>query len=149
MGWTDQMAVPGGSMTSTADEIRADYLARYGTPRSEPVEAGRVLDYLLALNEPLQPEAMMPVPALFLLTLGRTRRPQPARGAAVNAGDDYEFLAPVFVEDVITITRRVLAIEEKQGKQGQMYLTRAEAIYTNQHGRVVARALLNTLRWGW
>jgi hypothetical protein len=136
-------------MTSAAEEIQADYLARYGTPRVEFVEAGRVRDYLLAMDEPAELISDAPVPALFLLTLGRTRRPQPSRGAAVNAGDDYEFLAPVFVGDQITIVRQVLGVDEKTGKQGKMYLTRAEATYRNQHDQLVARALLNILRWGW
>lgn len=136
-------------MPAPTEEIRADYVARYGTPRTELVEAGRVRDYLLALNEPadLHPDA--PVPALFVLTLGRTRRPQPARGSVVNAGDDYEFFAPVLIGDRITIERRVLEVTEKQGKQGTMYLTRAEATYVNQNGTLVARAQLSLLRWGW
>ena len=67
----------------------------------------------------------------------------------MNAGDEYEFYAPVHVGDRITVHRRVLGIDEKQGKQGKMYLTRAEATYVNQHGTLVARAKLNTLRWGW
>ena len=136
-------------MSTPIAEIRADYLARYGEPRRETVEAGRVRDYLSALNEPADLAANAPVPALFLLTLGRTRRPQPARGSAVNAGDEYEFLAPVHVGDVITIERHLLGVDEKEGKQGKMFLTRAEATYVNQHGTLVARARLNTLRWGW
>lgn len=134
---------------SIIEAIRHDYETRYGEPRLEPVEAGRVRDYLLAMDEPADLRDGEPVPALFLLTLGRTRRPQPARGTAVNAGDDYEFLAPVYVGDTITVERRVIAIDEKDGKVGRMYLTRAEATYTNQHGALVARARLNTLRWGW
>ena len=67
----------------------------------------------------------------------------------MNAGDDYEFFAPVFIGDAITIARRVLAVTEKQGKQGTMYLTRAEATYVNQNGTLVARAQLSLLRWGW
>jgi hypothetical protein len=129
--------------------IRRDYEERYGRARTETVEAGRVRDYLLAMDEPADISAGQPAPALFMLTLGRTRRPQPTRGAAVNAGDDFEFLAPVYVGDAITIERRVIAVDTKQGKVGRMYLTRAEAAYTNQHGALVARARSNILRWGW
>lgn len=136
-------------MSTTAEEIRKDYEARYGTPRTEPIEAGRVRDFLLAQNEDADLVPDQPVPALFLLTIGRTRRPQPARGTAVNAGDDFEFLTPVFIGDRITISRRVVAVEEKQGKAGLMYLTRAEATYRNQRGEVVAIAKSNILRWGW
>lgn len=89
------------------------------------------------------------VPALFVLTLGRTRRPQPGKGSAVNAGDDYAFFAPVRVGDTITIARTVLGVDEKQGQNGRMFLIRAEASYANQRGERVALAHLNTLRWGW
>jgi hypothetical protein len=74
-----------------ADEIRGEYESRYGGPRHEAVELGRVKDYLLAMDEPADVGPGDVVPALFVLTLGRTRRPQPSKGSAVNAGDDYEF----------------------------------------------------------
>lgn len=129
-------------------EIRSTFEARYGTPRSELVEAGRVRDYLLAMNEPAERAPGDPVPPLFLLTLGRTRRPQPTRGSAVKAGDDYAFFAPVFVGDVITVSRQILSIEQKQGKVGPMYLTTDEIRFVNQHGVQVARAINRGLRWG-
>jgi hypothetical protein len=138
-------------MVTTAEiaaEIRSDYEARYSAPRHELVEAGRVRDYLLAMNEPADLESGMPVPSLFLLTLGRTRRPQPSRGSAVNAGDEFEFLAPVFVGDTVTITRQVLSIDEKLGKVGVMFLTTAEYRFMNQKGQLVGKAINKTLRWG-
>lgn len=131
-----------------ADELRQEYEARYATPRHEPVELGRVKDYLLALDEPADIGPGDVVPALFVLTLGRTRRPQPSRGTSVNAGDDYRFFAPLHVGDTVTITRRVVDVEEKQGKQGRMFLLRSEATYTNQHGERVAQAQLSLMRWG-
>ena len=129
-------------------EIRSTFEARYGTPRSELVEAGRVRDYLLAMNEPADLMPGAPVPPLFLLTLGRMRRPQPARGSSVKAGDEYEFLAPVFVGDVITISREILSIEQKQGKAGPMYLTTDEIRFVNQGGVQVAWAINRGFRWG-
>jgi acyl dehydratase len=101
------------------------------------------------MDEPADIAPDRPVPALFLLTMGRTRRPQPAKGSAVNAGDDFEFLAPVMIGDVIAIERRMVEIEDRQGKQGKMYLAHTEATYTNQRGEVVARSKQNILRWGW
>jgi len=138
-------------MTSqeVADEIGREYHARYGEPRHEAVELGRVKDYLLAMDEPADIRAGDVVPALFVLTLGRTRRPQPSKGSLVNAGDDYEFFVPVRVGDSITIARTVLGVDEKQGKNGRMFLLRAEVSYTNQRGERVALARLKTLRWGW
>lgn len=136
----------------TADEviaqIREDYMSRYGEPRHELVELGRVRDYLRALDESADIGPGDVVPALFVMTLGRTRRPQPSKGSAVNAGDDYRFFEPLRVGDTVTIERTVLSVEEKQGRHGRMFLARAEAVYTNQHGQCVARARLDTLRWG-
>ncbi len=97
------------------------------------------------MNEPADRAPGEPVPPLFLLTLGRMRRPQPARGSSVKAGDEYEFLEPVFVGDVITVSRRILGIEQKQGKVGPMYLTTDEIRFVNQHGVLVARAMRQSL----
>lgn len=129
-------------------EIADEYLGRYGAPRSELVEAGRVRDYLMALDETVDVAAGQPVPLLFLLTIGRTRRPMPSSGGTVNAGDEFEFLEPLHVGDTITIERRVLDVEERQGRNGRVFLLRAEATYSNQHGRAVGRALFNILRTG-
>jgi len=130
-------------------ELRARHDSRYGKPDIEVIEAGRVRDFLLSLDEPAQevaPGAV--VPALFLLTLGRTRRPRGLRGSAVNAGDEYEFLAPVHVGDTIRTVRELLGIEIKQGKHGAMYLTRTRSTHTNQRGEPVAVSHQTTLRWG-
>ena len=135
-------------MTSIIDQIRRDYEARFGQPRDELIEAGRVRDFLLAMDEPATFSSDEQVPALFLLTLARTRRPQPAKGTSVNAGDEYEFFAPVYVGDRITVSRRVIGVEEKQGKANLMWLIRVEANYHNQRGEIVARAKSCLLRWG-
>jgi hypothetical protein len=135
--------------TDPIEQIRSDYLARYGTPVAERIEAGRVRDFLLAMDEPANLDTGVPVPPLFLLTLGRIRRPQPSRGSAVNAGDEFEFLGPVRIGDIITSCRRVVSVEAKHGSRGQMYLTKAEATYVNQRGETVAVARQSTLRWGW
>ena len=131
-----------------AAEIRREYEDRYTVPTHEPIEAGRVRDYLLAMDEPADLSADKPVPALFLVTLGRTRRPQPLRGSAVNAGHEYEFLAPVFIGDTVTVSRKVLSVEEKQGKFGPMFLTTAEISFDNQKGQLVGRSIHKVLRWG-
>lgn len=129
-------------------ENRSIFEERYGTPRSELIEAGRVRDYLLAMNEPADIQPGDPVPPLFLLTLSRMRRPQPARGSAVNAGDGYEFFAPVHVGDVIMTSNHIVSIEQKQGKAGPMYLTVFESVFVNQHGVTVAQATHRIMRWG-
>src|SRR3954465_11966017 len=104
-----------GRSQSVIEKARRIFEARYAADRSEIIEAGRVRDFCLAINEPA-PEPGKPVPPLFLLTLGRFRRPTQEKGAgAVNAGDEFIFLKPVFVGDVIASRRELLGIEEKQG----------------------------------
>jgi hypothetical protein len=136
----------------SSDELRAklrrEYEARFPAPRVEAIELGRVRDYLLAMDEPAEIGPGDIVPPLFLLTLGRTRRPQPAKGGAVKAGDAYEFLAPVHVGERITVGCRVADIEEKQGKMGLMFLITTEWSYRNESGATVARATTTSLRWG-
>lgn len=136
------------STEAIRQRLREEYEARYNVTKVEPIELGRVRDYLLAMDEPADLGAGDVVPPLFLLTLGRTRRPQPSKGGAVKAGDDYEFLAPVRVGDTITIDGRVAAVEEKQGKMGQMFLMVTELTYTNQRGEKVGVSRGSSLRWG-
>lgn len=137
-------------MTTDAirEQVRSEYEARFPAPRTERIERGRVRDYLLALDEPADLAADAEVPPLFLLTLGRTRRPQPSKGTAVKAGEDYEFFVPVRIGDTITINYRVLDVQEKQGKVGAMFLLTQEWRYVNQHGETVGVAKTTILRWG-
>ena len=139
-------------MSATPDPVleamREELSARYNVTRTEPIELGRVRDYLLAMDEPADLKHGDEVPPLFLITLGRTRRPQPAKGTAVKAGDDYHFIAPVRVGDTLTLVQRLKDIEVKQGKNGTMYLCIQESTFTNQRGEVVAKQTGSSLRWG-
>jgi hypothetical protein len=130
-------------------EIRELHRQRYGTPSQECIEAGRVRDFLLAMDEPLPAlEPGAEVPALFLLTLGRTRRPQPQRGSAVNGGDSFRLLAPAHVGDTVRVVRELLEVERRSGRQGPLYVSRILATYTNQHDEVIATAERSVLQWG-
>jgi len=135
-------------MTEALRELREQMEARYNVARVEAVELGRVRDYLFALDEPADIGVGDVVPPLFMLTLARTRRPQPSKGTAVKAGDEYEFRAPVRVGDTITVTQRLADIEVKEGKSGPMYLVIAEGEFKNQRGETVCMQRLKTFRWG-
>ena len=135
-------------MTEAPRELREQMEARYNVARVEAVELGRVRDYLLALDEPADLGAGDAVPPLFMLTLARTRRPQPSKGTAVKAGDDYTFHAPVRVGDVITIRQKLADIEVKEGKNGPMYLVIVEGEFKNQRGETVCTQRVKTFRWG-
>jgi hypothetical protein len=138
-----------GNQATAIQGMREEFAARYGIATREMVEAGRVRDYLLAMDEPCDIEPGGIVPPLFLLTFGRTRRPQPSRGGAVNAGDEHEFLAAVRIGDTITTSRSLVNIEAKQGSKGCMYFLHSEITYTNQHGVAVGIRRQTTIRWGW
>ena len=56
------------------------------------------------------------------------------------AGEEWEYLAPVYPGDTITATVRLESLEEKQGSSERFVLQTTETRYTNQHGVVVARA---------
>ena len=56
-------------------------------------------------------------------------------------GEDWEYLAPVYVGDTITSETRLKSLEEKSGGSGPFVLQMTETTYTNQHGEVVARAV--------
>ena len=135
-------------MTEVSPELRAEMSERYNTTRTEPVELGRVRDYLLAMDEPADIDFGEAVPPLFLLTMARTRRLQPTRGTAVKAGDQYQFIAPVHVGDTLTIEQRVTDIEVKKGKNGPMYLIIYEGTFKNQRGETVGKRTVKSFRWG-
>ncbi|MGE0387116.1 MAG: MaoC family dehydratase N-terminal domain-containing protein [Gammaproteobacteria bacterium] len=135
-------------MDEVLERLRAEMHARYDVTRTEPIELGRVRDYLLAMDEPAEVGPGEIVPPLFLLTLGRTRRPQPSAGSAVKAGDEYEFHAPVRVGDTLTVEQRLADIQVKQGRRGTMYLIVSEATFRNQHGEVVGIGRAKSMRWG-
>lgn len=129
-------------------ELRDEMMARYSGTLTEAVELGRVRDYLLAMDEPADIGPGDAVPPLFLLTMARTRRPQPSRGTAVKAGDEYRFLAPVRIGDTLTIEQRLADIEVKEGKNGPMYLVISEGTFRNQRGETVCVRRAKSFRWG-
>ena len=97
------------------------------------------------------------VPPLFLAWALSPNRPLEelredglyrARGKRVSlrvkrmmfAGEEWEYLGPVYPGDSITATVRLESLEEKQGSSERFVLQTTETRYTNQHGVVVARA---------
>ncbi len=97
------------------------------------------------------------VPPIFLAWAPAPNRPleelrddglYKARGKRVTlrvkrvmfGGEEWEYLAPVFVGDTITASTRLESLEQKQGSSGPFVLQTTETRYTNQHGELVARA---------
>lgn len=123
----------------------SDFAVKAVVPTVDPIEAGRVRDYLLALDE--EAPAGAAVPPLFLITLGRVRRPHEGRkGKGVMAGSDYWFHAPLAVGDTISSRSRIVS-GEARGKDVLRALIVSETLFTNQHGALVARRINRNLRW--
>jgi acyl dehydratase len=97
------------------------------------------------------------VPPIFLAWASAPHRPleelredglYKARGKRVTlrvkrvmfGGEDWEFLAPLYVGDTMTAATRLESLEEKQGSSGPFVLQTTETRYTNQHGELVARS---------
>jgi hypothetical protein len=130
-----------------AEAVRAEAEARVAHVHVERIELGRVRDYLLALDEPAGIGEGDRVPALFLLTLARLRRPQAGvGGGGLKMGDAYEFTAPVFVGDVITSRGRLISIEPKTMRSGDCLVVTMEWAYENQRGEPVGVSRSTTLR---
>jgi len=127
---------------------RAQVVEALVPARAAVVELGRVRDFLLAMDEPAD-LADGEVPELFLLTLGRNRRPggPEGGGGAVKAGDDYRFFEPLRIGDEITVHFALLEALPKLGRQGLMYELHFERRFVRADGVLVARAIDKVLRW--
>ena len=66
---------------------------------------------------------------------------------AVDAGGGWEFHHPVYVGDVITVTRKLQGIKEHLGKLGPSIINTFEVTYRNQRSVVVARGTWSTFRY--
>ena len=56
----------------------------------------------------------------------------------LNGGTDCEFYRPVQAGDVLTATRRLVDISEREGSLGRMLVLVIETRYVNQDGELVA-----------
>ncbi len=56
-------------------------------------------------------------------------------------GEEWEFLEPVLAGDTITSETRLKSLDEKNGSSGPFVLQITETTYSNQDGRVVAKAV--------
>ena len=92
------------------------------------------LGYVIAANQPV---AEMRTDGLFR---------GGGRGINLNVkrvmfgGQEWDFVAPAYVGDTITVETRLKALEEKSGGSGPFVLQTTETTYTNQLGEIVARA---------
>jgi acyl dehydratase len=55
----------------------------------------------------------------------------------MNGGDEYEFFQPIHAGDVLSITRRLGNMYEREGRMGKMLFTVNETVFRNQKKEIV------------
>ena len=55
----------------------------------------------------------------------------------MNGGDEYEFFQPIQAGDVLSITRRLGDLYEREGRMGKMLFTVNETVFRNQQNEIV------------
>ena len=59
-------------------------------------------------------------------------------GTPLRAGNTYRFHRPVHPDDVISATRRITRVWQKQGRSGPLTFQEVEITYRNQHNELLA-----------
>ena len=145
--------------------VDKSYIGKTSEPVVMHIERGKIREFAKAIkdDDPLyfdealatkEAGGIMP-PVTFLQTVshwddgrGRLRLPFDLK-RVLHGEQEYEFLEPIHVGDVLTAVSTVLDIYEKPGKRGgSMNFAVTETTYTNQKGRVVARAKHITIETG-
>ncbi len=137
--------------------IDKSLIGKTGKPFTMPVEWSKVREFARAIRDPnpvyFDPELAkrecggVPVPPTFLQAaafwMGEDSMPTANFDLRriLHGEQDFEFIKPVFVGDVLTGTSRIADVYEKEGgRGGKMTFMVTEIEYKNQKGEVVAYA---------
>lgn len=131
-----------------------------------PIEAGKVREFANAVmddDNPIYWDADYArskglkapiVPPTFVQASSFWRPPNPA-GAGRNmlrvlhGEQEFDYLHPIYVGDVMTVTSRKIEEFEKTGRRGgSMTFTVYETTYTNQDGKVCVKARSTSIETG-
>ena len=132
-------------------------IGQTGTPFTVPIEWSKVREFARAIRDPnpvyfdremAQKECGgVPVPPTFLqaASFWMDEHSMPAANfdlrRILHGEQDFEFLKPIFVGDVLTGVARVADVYEKEGgRGGKMTFMLTEIEYKNQKGETVAFA---------
>jgi hydroxyacyl-ACP dehydratase HTD2-like protein with hotdog domain len=66
---------------------------------------------------------------------------------AMNGGNEFEYYYPVKVGDVISVTGKLVDLQERQGKNGTLLFLTCERTYRNQEERLVCKARMTFIRY--
>jgi peroxisomal enoyl-CoA hydratase 2 len=137
--------------------IDKSIIGKTGKPFTMPIERSKVREFARAIRDPnplyFDPELAkkecggIPVPPTFLQVaafwMGAESMPTANFDLRriLHGEQDFEFLKPVFVGDVLTGTSRIADVYEKEGgRGGKMTFLITEIEYKNQKGETVAFA---------
>ena len=137
-----------------AIEFDRSVLGVESEPIANDVEKGAVRRFVEAIgdNDPIYVDEeaakrrgyeRIPIPPTFLCTFRSGARPDiklKFEGKVnLNGGNEYEYLKPIYVGDVISATTKVIDVYEKTGRTGTMVFTVSETTFRNQKGEIVAK----------
>jgi peroxisomal enoyl-CoA hydratase 2 len=137
--------------------IDKSIIGKTGKPFTVPIEWSKVREFARAIRDPnpvyFNPELAqqecggIPVPPTFLqaASFWMSEDSMPTANfdlrRILHGEQDFEFLKPVFVGDVLTGTSRIADVYEKEGgRGGKMTFMVTEIEYKNQKGETVAFA---------
>jgi acyl dehydratase len=137
--------------------VDKSHVGKTGEPVVMHVERGKIREFAQAIkdddplyldeDQALREAGGILAPITFLQTVshwddgrGRPRVPMDLK-RVLHGEQEYEFLEPIRAGDTLTVKSRIVDVYEKPGKRGgTMSFVVTETTYTNQHGRVAARA---------
>jgi acyl dehydratase len=137
--------------------IDKSIIGKTGKPFTVPIEWSKVREFARAIRDPnplyFDPELAkkecggIPIPPTFLQAasfwMGEDSMPTANFDLRriLHGEQDFEFLKPIFVGDVLTGTSRIADVYEKEGgRGGKMTFMVTEIEYKNQKGETVAYA---------
>jgi peroxisomal enoyl-CoA hydratase 2 len=137
--------------------IDKSIVGKTGKPFTMPIEWSKVREFARAIRDPnpvyFDPELAkkecggIPVPPTFLQVaafwMGEDSMPTANFDLRriLHGEQEFEFLKPIYVGDVLTGTSRIADVYEKEGgRGGKMTFMVTEIEYKNQKGEVVAYA---------
>jgi acyl dehydratase len=131
-------------------DIDRSILGVWGPEGTMRVEHGKISEFARAVkddNPAFRDGERPPAPPTFLMTiahwigdLGQTRRGITLDYRRLLHGEqEFEYVKPIHVGDVLTFRSRTKDVYEKAGKRGgKMLFVLSETEYKNQRGEVVA-----------
>ena len=142
-------------MAILTEEMRKQAIGLKGRPVSIEIEKGMIQKFIEAVGddnpqsqdtEKARTEAP---PGLFHTLMFQGNRPDlpfelPFKGG-LDGGGEWEYLAPTWSGDTLTVVTTIADVYERQGSSGPMVFLVRETTWTNQNGKTVARAKGTTI----